>query len=921
MRPHWRRWLATGIGVLAVVLCCLVAVPPQAGGGGPNRPAQLEVNLVSDPMTVPADESVRFSWVTSDAQAGESQRAYQVLVAASPAAVASVTSAPPGKPARALWDSGTVTSSSPGASYAGSPLSDGTRYWWTVRTFDAQGRASQWSVPAQFGTALASTWDVLPIWAKAPAGETSSGWAFLRGSLKIDRKPILAATVYATAASTEPARQYVFRLSLNGKVLGVGPVRPPDAVTDTMYSAWNVTSDLRAGANAFGALAYSAAHPEFQLELVVQYSGGTRQVWGSGPNWKAMDGGAVYPAAGSISPTYYAAPVENLDAERYPFGFDTAAYAATAARGWSPAVIRPTLAGLTPGSAANMELAAHKPVKVTGLGPGRYLLDFGVTQVGGLRLTLDGTAGQQVRILSGEVLSSPGTVKYQLGTGDTYDDTWTLKSGEQTLQYWGYRTFRYVEVIGSPQALTAANAAALALVYPDQPSRSSVSTSSAALDQVWQFSKDTIESLNLSPYLDSPTRERSGDYLGDDYIHQLAQAAVDGDSSLAQYSLEYVLTSMALGQGTPIIEYQELAPVAALDQYWQTGDPDVLTGLYPDLEQLLPSQYLDADGLVNMPVNPFGGAHPVPGVPEQLADWPASERDGFVFSRENTVVNAFAYAAYAAMAQIAGVVGDQAGAHQDARTAARIRSAMRAKLYDPATGAFRDGAGVAHEAVQSSVYAVALGAASPAEARTAAAFIARQGMACSVYCAAYLLEALYDGGQQQAALSLLTADTGTSWRHMISLGAGSTMEAWNTTVKPNLTYSHPWSASPAYVVPGYLFGVSALSPGWGTVLVRPQPGSLTSGSARVPTPRGEVDVSFTSGRDGFTATIDVPATATAEVALPGVRAGQRVWVDGTAVTARALPASGLTAADAATAAAGLAVVTVGSGSHQVTTAP
>jgi hypothetical protein len=31
----------------------------------------------------------------------------------------------------------------------------------------------------------------------------------------------------------------------------------------------------------------------------------------------------------------------------------------------------------------------------------------------------------------------------------------------------------------------------------------------------------------------------------------------------------------------------------------------------------------------------------------------------------------------------------------------------------------------------------------------------------------------------------------------------------------------------------------------------------------------------------FTAEVDVPATATAEVALPGVSAGQLVWVDGT----------------------------------------
>jgi hypothetical protein len=509
-----------------------------------------------------------------------------------------------------VWDTGTVTGPDAGASYAGPALSDGTRYWWTVRTLDARGRASQWAAPSQFGTALGATWDALPVWARQPAGGKSSGWAFLRGSIRIYRKPILAATVYATGRSTEPARQYVFRLSLNGTVLGVGPVRPPDPATGNEYSSWNVTSALRAGADTFGALAYSAARPSFQLELIVQYRDGTRQVWGTGPNWQGLDGGGAYPAAGSISPQYYAAPVEDLDAGRYPFGFDTSGYQPTVAGGWTPAITRTAITGLTPDPAANMVLAAHKPVKVTTLGPGRYLLDFGVTQVGGLRLTLNGTAGQRVRILSGEVLSGPDSVRYKLSAGDTYDDTWTLRAGKQTLQYWGYRAFRYVEVTGAPQPLTAANTAALALVYPGQPGLSAMSTSSAPLNGVWQFTKNTVEALNLSPYVDSPTRERSGAYAGD-----------------------------------------------------------------------------------------------------------------------------------------------------DAAAAARIKAAMQAKLYDPGTGAFRDGVGVAHEAIQSSVYAVALGAASPAEAKTAAAWIARRGMACSVYCAAYLLEALYDGGQPQAALSLMTADT------------------------------------------------------------------------------------------------------------------------------------------------------------------
>jgi alpha-L-rhamnosidase len=317
---------------------------------------------------------------------------------------------------------------------------------------------------------------------------------------------------------------------------------------------------------------------------------------------------------------------------------------------------------------------------------------------------------------------------------------------------------------------------------------------------------------------------------------------------------------------------------------------------------MLLTKWLGSDGLINMPITNLAGIS-VPGVPTTLVDWPTSEQDGFVFSTQNTVVNEFAYAAYSAMAQIATVLGYTFDAQNYQQIATAMKAAIQSDLYDPATGAFRDGVGISHEAVQSSVYAVALGVASPAQAKTAATYIAGRGMACSVYCAAYLLEALYDGGQPQAALNLLTADDETSWLHMIDLGAGSTMEAWDPSLKSNLSYSHPWATGPAFVVPEYLFGVSALTPGWGSIMIHPQPGNLATGSLRVPTARGEVSVAFRQSGGQFTATITVPATATAQVSLPGMSVGGAVWVNGK-------PRS-------AVADAGQAVVSVGSGTYQV----
>ena len=919
-----RRWWG------AIFLACVLVVAAGAGAvwqldfagvRSPEAPAQLQVNLMSKPMAVAAAASgVTFSWNARDTRPGQSQSAYEIRVSASPGTVDS---------GAAVWDSGRVTSADPLAAYRGPKLSVGTRYWWTVRTYDAGGTAGPWASASEFGTALPAAWDAAPIWSRARDGK-DSGWAFLRGTVTIAREPIEAATVYATGASTQPALQYVFRLSLNGNVLGVGPteapgtsttlagasggsgtlgeIGDPDPTNVNEYWAWDVTSQLKAGKDAFGALAYSTQRQDFELELVVQYANGTRQVWGTGAGtgWQAMDGGQVYPAAGSVGTDYYTAPVENLDAERYPFGFDTPAFDAV---GWTAPLVKRQLQGLTPTPTANVRLAAHKPVKITKAGPGDYILDFGTTQVGGVRLTLNGTAGEKVVIRSGEVLHNATSVHFRLDTGNVYQDTWTLRGGQQTLQYWGYRVFRYVEITGVRQPLTDANVAALALVYPDDPGSSGLTSSSEALNEVWEFSKHTIEDLNLDLYQDSPTRERSGDYEGDDYIHQLAQAAVDGDSALARYSTLYALTSM-VHTPTSITEYRLLAPLAALASWWQTGNDTQLASLYPMLQQMLLTKYIGPDGLVNMPVTEVGGTT-LAGEPTTLVDWPRPERDGFVFSRQNTVVNAYAYASFTSMAQIAADLGHKAEASYYQRTAAKLRTAMQQMLYDPATGAFRDGVGVSHEAIESSVFAVAFGVASPAQTKTAAAWIARRGMVCSTYCAAFLLEALYDGGQGQAALNLMTADTDTSWLHMIALGAGSTMEGWNTSLKPEGTYSHAWSASPAYIVPDYLFGVSALTPGWGSILIRPQPGNLTSGTVAVPTARGELSVGFRHAAGAFTVKVTVPADATAEVALPGVTPGHQVWVDGTATTT-----TSATVADGT-----VGVAQVSSGTHTISTSP
>jgi hypothetical protein len=52
-----------------------------------------------------------------------------------------------------------------------------------------------------------------------------------------------------------------------------------------------------------------------------------------------------------------------------------------------------------------------------------------------------------------------------------------------------------------------------------------------------------------------------------------------------------------------------------------------------------------------------------------------------------------------------------------------------------------------------------------------------------------------------AASNVPARSSVASWQNMIRLGAGATAEAWDPSLKNNLTFSHPWAASPAFVVP------------------------------------------------------------------------------------------------------------------------
>ena len=104
---------------------------------------------------------------------------------------------------------------------------------------------------------------------------------------------------------------------------------------------------------------------------------------------------------------------------------------------------------------------------------------------------------------------------------------------------------------------------------------------------------------------------------------------------------------------------------------------------------------------------------------------------------------------------------------------------------------------------------------------------------------------------------------------MIQAGSTITLEAWDLKYKDNLDWNHAWGAAPANIIPRFLLGVRPLEPGFGKVLIQPQPGTLKQAEGAIPTQYGPIKVSFENDQERpFELRIDIPAHVSAKVGLP-----------------------------------------------------
>ncbi len=866
-----KQWMASmrhsvfqrSLRLLAVGVLTFLALGASTGAAveqAPQAPSGLLVELHPKPLAVEDLAAPRLSWIVQDPRRGAVQSAYQVLIASTPGRLT---------PDQAdVWDSGRIDcSGSASVAYTGPALKPASRYYWTVRTWDAAGAVSAFAEPAVFGTALKDQWIASAIWAEmiddqdkvdAIADDyphSGNHWALLRTDFTLSDTPIAHATLYAAATCPIRAAQHVFRAEINGDFVGVGPTRGYDGMN--FYNAFDVTDRLQSGTNTLAFVAYAARNQAVQAQLEIVYADGQRQrVVTNTKDWQARSGSDLFLEVGNAGhPSYYYAPREYLRADRWPHGFSRPDFDAA---DWDAPVARSSIANLTGLGTRNLKHEIRTPIKTERIGADAYRLDFGRNVVGGLRLTVNGAEGDVIDIRLGEELNDDGSVRFEMRTRNHYRDRWTLAEGEQTLEHFGYRVFRHAEVHGLPEGFDVNNLVGVGLVYPFDLNAAAFSSSDPHLDEVWEFCRDSIRLLNMELYMDTPSRERRA-YEGDAYLQQLAHYALDRDYTLARHSIEYLYFNY-----TWPTEWKLTSPSNAWRDYLQTGDGRSAEKYYEllrDTKTLRP--FMDERNLV---VKEPGRRHN-PDSWTDLIDWPRSLRDGYVFSDVNTVINAYNYRTLRDLGSLAQALGRDDEGNELSELAQAAAVAINEHLFDPAKNRYRDGLGIDNHALHASIFPLAYGIGTEREASAAQALIDDR-IVGNIFSASYQVEALFALGHAEGALDLLTTDDIKSWRNMIAIGAGTTMETWDPSFKGNTTFSHPAAASPVYLIPMGLFGIDALAPAHRRFTVEPRPGGLENASIRVPTLSGTIEAAFQATPDRLHFQLTVPANTTAELRLP-----------------------------------------------------
>lgn len=408
----------------------------------------------------------------------------------------------------------------------------------------------------------------------------------------------------------------------------------------------------------------------------------------------------------------------------------------------------------------SVSLTEQAPVSVKKIDDKTMLVDFGKVAFGNVALSAPNAGSQAAKIHFGEKLKDgridrqpPGTVRYGVsefrkasgeeGTSIVATPA-NARNTEQvarnhppavlTPKAWlPAIPFRWVEIEGwegefKPEYI--ARRAAFASGWNDDVS--SFECSDQTLNKIWELCKYSIKATTFAGVYVDGDRERIP-YEGDAYLNQLSHYYMDDDVKMAATTFDWLMEN-----GTWPSEWAPHMVFIAHAEWMQSGDDEWMRQRYELLKAKTLIDRTGDDGLVR------GAKHGQN--QHDLVDWPPRERDGFVMTDINTVVNAFHIKAIERMAEMAQAIGQTEEADAFAHHADLARVSFHKNLFNDAAGIYRDGVGTDHSSLHANFFPLAFGLVPQDRVAGVSAWLEERGMQCSPYAAQYFLDGLFNNG-------------------------------------------------------------------------------------------------------------------------------------------------------------------------------
>jgi hypothetical protein len=753
-------------------------------------------------------------------------------------------------------------------------------------------------------------------WITHPEASTLDYGVFhFRNSFELDHVPSRF-IIYVSADNR-------YRLYVNGQYVCFGPAIGD--LNNYRYETVDIARFLNPGENVIAAKVVNfgeyrrAAQQTFQTAFILQAdkSSGIAPFMNTGTGkWKVIRNKAythIPFTSDSLNAYYAAGPGERIDAEKYPWGWEKTEFDDSEWLDPKPgtvefAVGKGFLYGstwfLVPRQIPMLEEAAERFKRIArsyGFDQGQsfigesgdatipantkvsILIDNGLHTTGYPELVISKGNRTQIKITYAEALFLDGGMGAR-STGDHFDpndrkgnrniidgkgilgyyDLITAEGGnERKYKTLSRRTFRYVQldIETGNEELIIHDYYNVRTVYPFEE-KARFSSDDQKLEEIWEAAWRTIENSSGENFFD-PYYEQLN-YIGDARIEALVSLYVSGDDRLMRKSIRQFDDSR-LPNGLTQSRYPsyivQIIPTYSLlwigmihDYLMYSGDPEFIRQFLPGIRTVLSwfTERVDSTGMVtdlewwNFTDWAAGFANGIP--PGADNGYSANVTLQFTYALQNAA-EIFRYFNFGAEAekleQLKGSIQQATLEHCFHRESGMIAETPDQEIFSQHTNIWAILTNTVPEEDQPQLMEKILKA--------------DHLIQSTIYFKFYLFRALQKAGMGDRYLDLLGP-----WERMLDQGMTTFGER---DINPR-SECHGWSASPCFDLIHTVAGIYPGSPGFGSVIIQPNPGHLKGFKVDFPHPEGVIRLALEKVED---------RGIQGEIRLPGPVTGTFIW--------------------------------------------